>query len=196
MRSKTPLPEFASQAANDWETFLALRALELRPGGRLVVVLPGLDDGGKSGFEDLMDQANKALAEMVDEGIILAEEHARMALGAYPRRQSELLAPFVSNGQFQQLSVEDCQLSAFEDAAWADYKRDGDKEALATKHARFFRSVFIPSLASALRQASDAEVCRTFGDQFENRLKRRLLRQPAVLRSFVSTIVLVKQSSA
>ena len=32
--------EFDRQGVQDWETFLSLRAKELRPGGRLVVVLP------------------------------------------------------------------------------------------------------------------------------------------------------------
>jgi hypothetical protein len=34
--------EFERQAAQDWEAFLTLRARELRPGGQLVVVLPGI----------------------------------------------------------------------------------------------------------------------------------------------------------
>jgi hypothetical protein len=119
-----------------------------------------------------------------------------MALGSYPRRQSDLLTPFVANGQFQQLSVEDCQLSVLEDGAWADYQRDGDKEALATKHALFFRSVFVPSLASALARANDAQASRAFGNRLENGLKLRLLRQPEALHSFVQTIVLAKQNFA
>ena len=48
--------EFDRQAARDWEAFLSLRARELRPGSRLVVVLPGLADDGSSGFENIMDQ--------------------------------------------------------------------------------------------------------------------------------------------
>jgi hypothetical protein len=191
----TPPAEFAKQAAQDWESFLRLRALELRPGGRLVVVLPALDDGGSSGFEDLMDHANEVLADMVKEGKILEEERARMVVGSYPRRKSDLLAPFDSEKQFHQLVVEDFQLAALKDAAWADYQRDGDKEALASKQALFFRTIFLPSLASALRPAGDTEAHRPFGDELENRLKQRLARQPAAVHSFVTTIVLAKQSS-
>jgi len=69
--------EFEHQAARDWEQFLSLRAAELLPGGRLVVVLLALDDGGSSGFETIMDHANAVLAEMVTEGAIVAEERAR-----------------------------------------------------------------------------------------------------------------------
>ncbi len=59
--------EFDRQGANDWEMFLSLRASELRPGGRLIVVLPGMHDNGLSGLEDLFDCANEVLATMVHE---------------------------------------------------------------------------------------------------------------------------------
>jgi hypothetical protein len=133
---------------------------------------------------------------MVATGAILPEERARMALGSYPRRKAELLAPFDRGGQYQQLVVEDCDLAVLEDAAWADYERDGDKDALATKHALFFRSIFVPSLATALVRADDAEACRAFGVQITNGLKLRLARQPAAMNSFVSTIVLAKRDCA
>jgi hypothetical protein len=188
--------EFARQAAQDWETFLSLRARELQPGGRLVVVLPALQDDGSSGFENIMDQANAALAELVADGSLTAEERARMTLGAYPRRSRDLLAPFARDGQFQNLTVEEFEMSELPDAAWTDYELDGNKDALATKQALFFRSVFMPSLASAIDgvRAGDAEALRIFGDCLESGLKRRLASQPAPMHSFVQTIVLAKRS--
>ena len=186
--------EFDRQGAKDWEAFLSLRAKELRPGGRLVVVLPGLADDGSSGFTRVIDEANAALEDMVADGAITAEERSRMAVGNYPRRKRDLLAPFAANGRFQQLTVEDCEMSEFPDGAWTDYQRDGNKEALVTKHVLFFRSILVPSLASALVRvrAGDTEAIRAFGDQLEQLLKRRLLRQPAATHSFVQTIVLAK----
>src|SRR5580700_3786417 len=140
---------FQRQAAQDWEAFLSLRAAELRLGGRLMVVLPALNDEGVTGFEDLMDHANAVLGEMEDEGAIRADERERMVLGACPRRKSELLAPF------QALTVECCELISLADSAWGEYERDGNKQALATKHALFFRSIFVPSLALGLTEAHD-----------------------------------------
>lgn len=186
---------FDRQGAEDWEAFLSLRASELRPGGRLVVVLPALDDDGSSGFEDLFDCANAVLAEMVDEGAITADERARMVLGAYPRRRRDLLAPFRNGGQFRHLIVEHCDLSVLPDAAWADYERHGNKQALATQHALFFRAIFMPSLALALTGAHDAGERHAFADRLEEGLKQRLASQPAALDSFVETIVLAKQGS-
>src|SRR5262249_56548059 len=97
--------------------------------------------------------------------------------------------------QCQQLVVGDCAFSGPEDAAWAEYRRDGDAEALAAKHALFFRSIFAPSLASALGGDGDVEERRAFTRQLEMRLKRRLASQPAALHSFVGTIVLAKRGS-
>jgi hypothetical protein len=189
--------EFERQAADDWEAFLSLRARELRPGGHLVVVLPALADDGLSGFENIMDQANAVLAEMVADGALMAEERARMVLRAYPRRRCDLLAPFArGGGSFQHLTVEDLEMSALPDAAWTDYERDGNKGGLATKHALFFRSIFMPSLASALDRvrSGDTEALRIFGDRLEAGLKRRLASQPAAMHSFVQIIVLAKRA--
>lgn len=188
--------DFARQGAQDWETFLSLRAKELRSGGRLVVVLPALTDDGVSGFETLMNEANEVLIEMTNDGAITAEERARMALRAYPRRKSGLLAPFANDGQFRNLTVEDFEMSELPDNAWRDYERDGNREALATKHALFFRSVFMPSLASALTRVrdGDAEALREFGDRLEAGLRRRLASRPTAMHSFVQTIVLAKRT--
>jgi hypothetical protein len=182
---------FERQAGDDWKFFLSLRASELRSGGRLVVVLPGLNDEGSAGFEPLFGHANEALAEMVVEGVITAEERARMVIGAYPRRRCQLLAPFNTDGQFRGLTVEHCELSMLPDVAWADYEQDADREVLATRHARFFRSVFVPSLASAIADEGKRNV---FPDRLEVKLKRRLAEGPVPLHSFVQTIVLAKQS--
>lgn len=113
-----------------------------------------------------------------------------MMLGAYPRRRSELLAPFTSDGQFRGLTVEHCELSDLPDAAWAEYERDANKDLLVTRHARFFRSIFVPSLASAI---ADEGKRSNFADRLEEKLKQRLATHPVPLHSFVQTLVLAKQ---
>jgi hypothetical protein len=187
---------FNRQAAKDWETFLTLRARELRPQGRLLVVLPGIGHDGRSEFELLFDHANVVLEELVADGMIAKEERSRMAIGSHLRRKRDLLAPFEGNRKLEGLSLEDFMMSALPDAVWAQYERDRDKEALATKRALFFRSVFVPSLASALSAARVGEVAAvgTFGDQLERRLKQRLAGQPAPMHSWVQTILLAKES--
>lgn len=187
--------EFERQAAKDWEAFLSLRSGELQLGGRLVVVLPGRADDGSTHLEHLMDQANEVLAEMVGDGTITSNERARMVLGTFPRRKADLLAPFASDGHFEGLGVEDSAVFELTDPAWADYERDGNKEVLAAKHALFFRSIFMPSLASALEsvRSGDAETLRIFADRLESGLKQRLASQPQALHSLVQAIVLAKR---
>ena len=83
-----------------------------------------------------------------------------------------------------------------QDAAWIEYERDGNKEALAAKRALFFRSVFMPSLGSALAdvRSGDAEALRVFADRLEAGLKRRLTMEPTALHTLVQVIVLAKQA--
>jgi hypothetical protein len=187
---------FERQAAQDWEAFLSLRARELKPGGRLVVVLPALSDERESGIAALFNRANDVLAEMVDAAEIRAEEREQMVLGTYPRRKSELLAPFQENGRFKGLTMELCDISPLPDPAWADYERDRNEYTLAAKQALFFRSIFVRSLALGLRESHDAARCRIFADQLENRLRRRLANEPARLDSFVQILVATKEDHA
>jgi hypothetical protein len=119
-----------------------------------------------------------------------------MVVAGFPRRRSDLLAPFAKDDEFCGLVVERCETSMLPDAAWADYEEDGNKELLATRHAQFFRSVFTPSLSCALTEAADAAACRAFADRLEDALKRRFVKRPTPLHSFVHTIVLAKQDSA
>ena len=188
------LAAFARQGAEDWAAFLALRARELRPGGRLVLAFPGRNDAGLTGFEDFMDHANVALGEMVEAGEIRAEERERMVVASYPRRKSELLAPFEDAGYFYGLRVEHYELLPLPDAAWTDYERDRDVTALATKHALFFRSIFMPSLASALDRvrAGDIAAQNAFADSLQKRMIQRFAAKPAPGNSFVQTMVLAK----
>jgi hypothetical protein len=188
--------KFDLQAAKDWRAFLSLRARELRTGGRLVVVLAALDDSGASGLESLFDHANDALAGMVNEGTIRAEERQRMIVGVHPMRQSDLLAPFQTEGLFEGLRVESCDLASVADGAWAEYERGGDAEALATENAFFFRSVFVPSLAVGVADSQNGERRRVFADRFTDALKERLVFEPVPLHSFVHALVLSKSNSA
>ena len=183
---------FDRQAAEDWRLFLSLRAGELRPGGRLVVVLPGVNEEGTTGFEALFEHANESIAEMVAKGAITAEERRRIVLGAYPRRRNQLMEPFRADNRYCGLTVERYELSALADAAWSDYEHDGNAEVLAKRHAAFFRAIFVPSLAIAL---ADARKRQSFADELEETLARRLAHRPVPLHSVVQTIVLAKQGS-
>jgi S-adenosylmethionine-dependent carboxyl methyltransferase len=185
---------FERQAAQDWEAFLELRARELRAGGRLVVALPAARDDGTAPINDRMNHLNAVLAEMVADHAIIADERARMILLSYPRRKSELLAPFAQRGRFENLVVEQCEVFPVPDPAWVDYQRDLDKEKLAARHAGFFRATFMPSLASALAPERGADGRQLFIDRLADRLKRRLALEPMPQHLLVQVIVLAKEA--
>ena len=187
---------FERQAAEDWEAFLKLRARELRPGGRLVVVLPSPPDDGKSQIYVGMNHINAVLAEMVADGAIAAEERERMILLSYPRRTAELLAPFARRGRFENLVVEQCEVFKVPDPGWTDYERDQDRDKLAAKHTGFFRATFMPSLASALAPDRGAGGRQLFINGLADGLEKRLVEEPAPLHLLVQAIVLAKEADA
>jgi hypothetical protein len=110
----------------------------------------------------------------------------------YPRRRAQLLESFRADGQFQSLSVEHCELFDLPDAAWTDYQVNGDLQALISRHAAFFRAIFVPSLSSSI---SDIGKRHTFADCLEQKLKKRLSELPTPLHSFVQVMVLAKHGS-
>jgi hypothetical protein len=104
---------------------------------------------------------------------------------------------FKNDGRFHGLTVEHSDTSTLLDPAWTDYEQNGDSEALASKCALFFRTIFVPTLASALARvrAGDADASQAFADRVETRLRQRLAMQPTPLHSVVETIVLCKGGS-
>jgi salicylate 1-O-methyltransferase len=183
---------FERQAAQDWERFLSLRSKELRPGGRLVLSVPGGHHDGSTGFEELMDLANATLADMVAEGVVATDERDRMVHGALLRPLRDLLAPFAREPHFAGLTVEHSEVNPVPDAAWAAFEQDGGKEALANARTSFFRVTYAPTLAGALANAGDAERRCAFYDRLEFGLKRRLLNAPTPIKSLIATMVLAK----
>jgi hypothetical protein len=117
-----------------------------------------------------------------------------MVLGSYPRRKDELLAPFATGDKFQNLVVEGCESAPLPDPSWADYELDGDKKALAARQALFFRSVFTPSLASALTQVrkGDNDAALRFADQLQDGMTKHLANHPTPAHTCVQTMVLTK----
>jgi hypothetical protein len=83
-------------------------------------------------------------------GTITVEERQSMTMANCPRRQNDLLVPFLQTGEFESLVVERCLTSTAPDAAWMEYERDADAASLARKRALFFRATFVPSLLPGL----------------------------------------------
>lgn len=184
---------FDAQAAADWLTFLSLRARELRPTGRLVILLPAVDDTGFQGAGTIFDAGNDSIAELVTRGTISADERARMVTPSRMRGRVQLLAPFAASGSFAGLTVEHFELSHQPEAAWQAYQTHGDAQLLATQRARFFRAVFLPILAAALDPARTSADRLAFADALEDELVRRLSTELREIKSTGAIMVVARQ---
>jgi hypothetical protein len=184
---------FDAQAAADWRTFLSLRAHELRPTGRLVIVTPSVDETGFNGAELLYDTANDSIAELVAHGTISETERARMVSPGRQRGRDQLLAPFAATGSFAGLTVEHCELYQPPEAAWEAYRAHGDATVLATARARTVRSIFGPTLTAAL-DATRAQAARSaFGDVLEAAMVSRFTPELHEIKGWFAIMVVARQ---
>jgi hypothetical protein len=139
-----------TQGKTDWRAFLTARGAELRPGGRLVVLLPGPPQAGSVSAAPLIQTAVALLDRLVAEGVLDQNARARAFIPALPRTGEDMRAPF-AEGQFAGLELE-----AFEDypqardRAWERFLRDGDRAALADAYLSFFQATFQTSLLHSM----------------------------------------------
>ncbi len=180
---------FAEQARADWEMFLTLRSRELCAGGRLVIVVPAPFQKGASTLMPLYNAANDVLADMVHDGTLEGAEREAMVLPIHIRTLDELLAPLAAH----ELHAVAALIEKFGDGAHQEYQVSGDAAALAARRAGFFRATFGPTLASALRRSDELDEGRSFLDQLESGLKRRLAGMTQSINSAVALLVLEKR---
>lgn len=91
------------KAADDWTTLLTSRAIELRKGGRVILVNDRKSDPGGQTKEDVafnqfqgsIDLLLTVVEEFVRQGRITAAEGKRMVYPAYSRVEAEQRAPFL-----------------------------------------------------------------------------------------------------
>lgn len=182
----------AQQAARDWATFLNARVEELQPGGKLLVLMAGLDDNQESGFCDIMDHAVIILDAMQREGYFSAAEREQMKITTYLRFTHEVLAPFSTDDAPPALTVEHFSTTVLPDPAWEHYVHHGDVLALARAQSRFFRATFMPSLLSALEPRRDDLQRQQISDIFEEKLITYRITRPAPIEQRAQTLILIK----
>ena len=172
---------FATQAKQDWRRFLLLRATELRPGGRLVILMIGADEHGHCGGEGLVNLANAALQEMVEEGQLHPEEYEAMAMPVYFRTLSECGEPF-SRGTVGDLILEESSMVVLPDPLWDGYQKTGDAEAFASGQTGFFRAWSETSLFSVLDAKRSPELRLQLADQFYQRVQEKIVASPSAAK--------------
>mgnify|MGYP002002683650 FL=1 len=141
------LSDYQIQAAEDWETILMRRAVEMAPGARLVLVNFGIDDEGRylgnTGGINMFNTFSSLWQERVADGTITAAEYEAMTLPQYYRNVQEFRAPLDDPGSpvsLAGLRVEHCETRVVPCPFAAEFARHGDG-------ARFARD-YIPTLRS------------------------------------------------
>ena len=209
-RTPTPIPDhvqisyshdeqarraYARQAAEDWHEFVAFRGRELAPGGRLVVLTVGLEPDGGSGFRAAFDAIVTVLRELVDEGLVTADEAARMSIPSMGRDEKDFRAPFAPSGRFEGLSIEHLELFNAEDRFWAQYRTDKDAKAFGANWAGFLRASIFPTLAAALDGGVTDSRATEFVERLEAGVAAHLAAKPEQMSIPLAKLVLAKRAT-
>jgi hypothetical protein len=167
-----------AQGAADWRRFLAARAGELRPGGRLVVLAAGPAEQGFASSGPLMLVLATTLRQLVADGRLSDAACKRAFIPTLPRLAAELRAPF-AEGEFAGLALEEQDdWPDFPDAAWERYRQDGDVAALAEAYLGFFQATFLPSLLYSLEPFSSASERQSIVDTLETAITSAITTDP------------------
>jgi hypothetical protein len=169
---------FTRQAAEDWRAFLDSRGRELAPGGRLVVMTMAFDDTGDFGYRSLVEAVYAALMDLVDEGLVRAEEARRMVIPTVGRSRTDLAAPFAGGKSYAGLALEHLEVFHGEDRIFAEFEANGDAKAFGAAWAAFTRASVFPTLAAGLDGGGDTPRAAEFMDQLEANVAARLAAAP------------------
>lgn len=160
--------ELARRAREDWHAFLSHRAVELAPGGQLVVVGGAAAEDGSSGAEGIMDMAADELETMLRRGLLSQDSWAEMAIPTWNRTESEYLDAFTAPGVGGLLTLEESDFLALPDAAHERFLRNGDPEVYGQEVAASFLVAFGPSLFGS----GARHVAERFGTGLAERVRR------------------------
>jgi salicylate 1-O-methyltransferase len=147
--------QMADQAHADWTRFLGRRAEELAPGGRLVVNLMGIPDGGAAAGHDVWGLARTICVEMAAEGLLDGRHLDEYVIPIYERKVEEVRRPF-GEGIGERLELQETHIEPVENPSAAAYRQDGDAAAFARDFTAFFRAFSEPSLRAGLAASGAA----------------------------------------
>jgi hypothetical protein len=171
---------WAEQSRKDWRHFLELRARELRPGGRLVVLDGLTDESGACGADGVMNLANAVLREMVSDGALQAAEYERMALPAYFRSIPEWEEPFRADDSPRSgaLRLEALSRMPVPDCYSLELQRTGDAPAFGAAVAAYLRAFSETSLFGEPDAGRSPVEGQRLADEFYERFARAAAADP------------------
>ena len=146
---------FADQAAADWRGFLAARADELAPGGRVVMVEPCAHPDGHLGSEPMMALMDEVVTELVDEGVITADEAARATLPMWMRTPDEYEAPVAEHPELDLVAAQ--VVEGLKSPLWAAFETHGDAGAYAEASVAALRAWSEAMLGAGITDPADLD---------------------------------------
>jgi hypothetical protein len=144
-----PRQAMAEQAHGDWTRFLRLRADELASGGRLVINLMAIPDGGKAAGHDAWAYVRAVCVDMAAEGLIDPSRVENYVIPIYERTADDVRRPF-GEALGEELELLEPHIEPVENPYVAAYRKNGDAPAFARDFTAFFRAFSQPSLAQGL----------------------------------------------
>ncbi|HZP29914.1 MAG TPA: hypothetical protein VFC99_13245 [Acidimicrobiia bacterium] len=194
----------AQQADADWTSFLAARASDLAPGGRLLVQMVGTDPGTDGGEPHVTARrVLRAMAEvaagMARDGLLDPPAVDRYLLGVYARTPAEARAPLERPGSPVEgaFDVEVCRTDPVANPYLTQWQSDGDAQRYARSATAFVRGFTESSLHDHLfAPGSRGETPEALADEFFARLQRRFADDPERDRfeDWTLTVVLTRRA--
>ncbi|MEM7375969.1 MAG: SAM-dependent methyltransferase [Pseudomonadota bacterium] len=179
--SSAELDVFSAQADSDWLTILQHRNAELRPGGRAVLVNFCRDSAGhylgNTGGVNMFDTLRDIWCEFVADGVINAEELARMTLPQYYRTVAEFARPFES-GDLPGMQLESIETAHVACPYAAQFQLDGDLETFATGLVGTVRSWNQSTFLGALDDSRSIEERQAIIEDYYEAYRVRVLDDP------------------
>jgi hypothetical protein len=176
------------QAAQDWRDFIAARAGELRPGGKLFSICAAAQDDRRT-WEWLFGELWGAITDMGAAGQLTTQELMRMTLPLAGRTLGDLKAPFSQGDTFAGMAIEHADVVISPDPFWADFERTGDSETLGRSWAGVWRGAIGPALAGALDPGRDRAAML---DALFARFATRVAASPHQQQNAIGIVVLRK----
>ena len=167
---------FQRQAAQDLIRFLECRALELVPGGKLLISTPGDTDQVRVA-DGIYDVLNDACLDLVATGQLDQEEYERLTMPVYFRTVAELLEPLEREDSpvRRAFAVDRAEALEAPTPFSIEFRRSGDVAAYAAAYAGFLRAVSESVVRGAFRRPAGETT--TLDSLFE-RVRARLVAEP------------------
>jgi len=175
------------QAAQDWATFLAARAVEMAPGGKLVSLSMGATPE-VHGWDWVLGLLWEAAVDMGAEGLLTRQELDAFTAPVVGRTLADLRAPFEA-GPFFGLTIEHAEVLEAPDPFWEEFQACGDSGQLGRRWSGMLRAVCGPIAAAAFAARRDSDL---LVDDLFDRVASRVAAAPRKHQHFVAIAVLTK----